>query len=105
MHTANHEAPATERLAQNLRQLVGEADDLLKGAAQSGEEHLDSAKARLASQLHQLRQQIDELEDTLVQRTRKAVKATDEAVHAHPYTAMGLAGLAGVLLGAIIARR
>jgi hypothetical protein len=55
--------------------------------------------------LRQLRTQIDDIEDTLVHRTRKAARATDEAVHAHPYTAIGIAGLAGVLLGALLARR
>ena len=94
-----------DRLAHNLRHLVDQADDLVKGALHTGEEQVDAAKARLEQQLRHLRQQIDEIEDSVAHRTRKAARATDEAVHAHPYTAMGLAGLAGVLIGALVARR
>lgn len=94
-----------DRLTHNLRHLVDQADDLVKDAFHSGEEQVDAAKARLEQQLRHLRQQIDEIEDAMVHRARKAARATDEAVHAHPYTAMGLAGLAGVLIGALVARR
>lgn len=51
-----------------------------------------------------LRQQIDALEDSFTHRARKAVQATDDAVQVHPYAAMALAGLAGVLIGALVTR-
>jgi ElaB/YqjD/DUF883 family membrane-anchored ribosome-binding protein len=104
-NTASQDTPSKERLAQNLRHLVDEADALMKNAVNAGEHQVDATRAKLESQLRQLRTQIDDIEDTLVHRTRKAVRATDEAVHAHPYTAIGIAGLAGVLLGALLARR
>lgn len=63
------------------------------------------SKDRLAHDLRHLRQQIDDIEGTVTYRARKAARATDMALHAHPYTAMGLAGLAGLLIGALLARR
>jgi ElaB/YqjD/DUF883 family membrane-anchored ribosome-binding protein len=58
----------------------------------------------MAQLVQKLRQQIDELEDSFAHRARKAVRATDEAIQVHPYAAMGLAGLAGVVIGALVAR-
>lgn len=53
---------------------------------------------------HKLRQQLDALEDSVTHSARKAVRATDDAIQVHPYAAMALAGLAGVLIGALVTR-
>jgi ElaB/YqjD/DUF883 family membrane-anchored ribosome-binding protein len=86
-NTHAHHGDSKERLGRDLHTLLSEADDLLE------------------AQLRQLRRQVDELQGDVLHRTRKAARLTDETVHAHPYAAMGLAGLAGVLLGVLVARR
>jgi ElaB/YqjD/DUF883 family membrane-anchored ribosome-binding protein len=104
-NTHAHHGDSKERLGRDLHTLLSEADDLLQGAVRNGEQHLDASWSRLEAQLHQLRRQVDELQGDVLHRTRKAARLTDETVHAHPYAAMGLAGLAGVLLGVLVARR
>jgi ElaB/YqjD/DUF883 family membrane-anchored ribosome-binding protein len=64
----------------------------------------EQAALSMEQLVHKLRQQIDELEDSFAHRARKAVRATDEAIQVHPYAAMGLAGVAGLLVGALVAR-
>jgi ElaB/YqjD/DUF883 family membrane-anchored ribosome-binding protein len=41
----------------------------------------------------------------LLAKTKAAAKATDEYVHESPWTAIGVAGAVGLLVGLIIGRR
>jgi ElaB/YqjD/DUF883 family membrane-anchored ribosome-binding protein len=94
-----------ERVADTLRQMVDEANDLLKQTAAAGDEKFDAARIRIERQLGELRLQLDELQDTIALRARRAARMADHTVHTHPYSAMGIAGAAGLLIGLLVARR
>jgi ElaB/YqjD/DUF883 family membrane-anchored ribosome-binding protein len=94
-----------ERVAETLRQMVDEANDLLKQAAAAGDEKFDATRVRLERQLGELRLQLEDLQDTIALRARRAARVADHTVHTHPYSAMGIAGAAGLLIGLLVARR
>jgi ElaB/YqjD/DUF883 family membrane-anchored ribosome-binding protein len=98
-------ANGRERLAQDLRQIVSDADRFLATAAETGDSKFNELRDRLATQVEQMRSQIDELEGRAADKARLAVRATDEAVHTHPYGAMGIAAAVGLLVGFLAARR
>jgi ElaB/YqjD/DUF883 family membrane-anchored ribosome-binding protein len=98
-------AKADERVTQNLRRMVDDAEQLLKSTAEAGDEHLDAARERLRKEVSQLRVQLSDLEHRAASRLRETAHATDQVVHQHPYSAMGIAALAGVLLGFVLGRR
>lgn len=103
--TVPADASTKDRLAHNLQELVEEANHLLKNAASSGDQQLEVARAKLETQLRRLRHQVDELQLGIARQARQAVQNTDRAAHSHPYAAMGLAALAGALLGVFVAHR
>lgn len=94
-----------ERLAQDLRQIVTDADRFLASAADTGDAKLDDLRVRLGKQVEQIRDQLDGLESRAADRARAAARATDEAVHTHPYGAMGVAAAVGLLIGFLVAKR
>ena len=94
-----------DRVGQRLRTLAEDAEALLKATARAGDEKVEATRERLRDELHHLRARIGELEADAAERIRRAGRQTDEAVHAHPYTAMGVAAVAGVLLGFLLGRR
>lgn len=98
-------ANGRERLAQDLRQIVADADRFLATAAETGDEKLDELRARLGHQVAQIRDQLDDLEGRAADKARAAVRAADEAAHTHPYGAMGIAAALGLLIGVLVARR
>ena len=102
---ANGTDTAKDRLASSLRHMVDEADQLLKAAAQSGDQAFDQTRRQLEHQLRTLRLQLDELEDKAIHRARQAARRADETVHSHPYGAMGVAAAAGLLIGVLLGRR
>jgi uncharacterized protein (TIGR03382 family) len=97
--------PADDRMSHHLRALAEDAEALFKATARAGDEKYDATRERLRDELHHLRARLGELETNAAARVKTAARHTDEAVHAHPYSAMGAAALAGLLLGFLMARR
>lgn len=60
---------------------------------------------RLTDAFHKLRAQFDELQESTRTRARDAARTADEAVHHHPYSAIGIAAAAGLIIGLLAARR
>ncbi|MBA2721462.1 MAG: DUF883 family protein [Methylibium sp.] len=96
---------ANGRLAQSLRHMVDEAEHLLRGAADSGDQRLDAMREKFEHLLKRMRMQLNELEDAAAHKARQAARATDHAVHSHPYGAMVAAAAVGVLVGLLVSRR
>ncbi len=90
-----------QRVKQDLRVLVHDAEDLLKVTAGDLSEKAKAARSRLATALESAKATCIRLE----QKTANAAKATDRVVRSHPYQAMGVALGLGVLIGWLIARR
>lgn len=81
-----------ERLVEELTLVVHGADDLV----QSLEANLPpDSRAEIFSRLDRLKQNCIRVRDEIVLRA----KQTDKAVRANPYIALGIATLAGLLIG------
>lgn len=88
-----------------LRHMVDEIDTYLRSAADSGDQKLNAVRDRLALQVREMRAQLDELNQATMERVKRAALQADQTVHSHPYTAMGVAAAAGLLVGFLAARR
>ena len=96
---------ARERLAKSLQQMVEEADQLLKTAQRTGSDQFIAARDKFEAQLRHAKAELTRLEDSAVYNAKRAARATDQAVHEHPYASMGFAAGIGLLLGMLISRR
>jgi ElaB/YqjD/DUF883 family membrane-anchored ribosome-binding protein len=110
MDTTTTTAPGTtpapdDRVAHHLRTLADEAEALLKATARAGDERFDASRERLRTEVAHLRARLAELEAAAESHLKSAAHRSNEAVHAHPYAAMGVAAAAGLLLGTLLARR
>ena len=103
--TATTTRPSNGRLTTELKHIVGEAEQLLRETADSGDHKLEALRASFEQQLARMREQLDAAEQTTLRRAREAARATDQAVHSHPYGAMGVAAALGLLVGALVGRR
>jgi len=101
----NAEHVSRDRLVDSLRHVVGEAEDLLKKAANAGSDEFKIARQKFEHQLKLARAELDRLSETAVYRAKQAARATDDAVHEHPYAAIGIGAAVGLLLGMLISRR
>lgn len=98
-------APTDDRMAHHLRTLADEAEALLKATARASDEKVADTRERLRGEVMHLRERLADLEAQAGSQLKSAAHRTDEAVHAHPYTAMGAAAAIGLLTGLLIGRR
>lgn len=96
---------ARERLVDDFRRVVRDAEALLRVTADQGGDAADRARARVEESLRDARHKLQEIEGDLVQRTRAAAQATDEMVHDKPWQAVGVAAGIGFLIGILSGRR
>jgi ElaB/YqjD/DUF883 family membrane-anchored ribosome-binding protein len=67
-------------------------------------EHGDNEKRELRAKLEAATEKAKEVCKRLQEETIAAAKATDKAVHEHPYQAIGIAFGVGMLIGVVATR-
>ena len=100
---------AKDKLLKDFNQVVSDTEELLRSVAATGGEKAQALRAGVEQNLQVARQRLRELEQSAVERTRAAAKATDEYVHVHPWQsiaiAAGIAAVVGIVLGLLLNRR
>jgi ElaB/YqjD/DUF883 family membrane-anchored ribosome-binding protein len=94
-----------EKLAADLKVVVADAEELLRATASQAGEKVGVARERIQASLASARVKLAETERAVLDQTKLAAKAADEYVHEHPWHAVGVAAVIGLLLGALINRR
>jgi len=92
---------ANQRLAGDLKEVVSDAEDLLKATAGEAGEKVKEVRSRLARALESAKATYERVQDKTVQ----AAKATDHAIREHPYESIGIAFGVGLLIGVLVGRR
>ena len=94
-----------EKLAADLKVVVADAEELLRATASQAGEKVGVARERIQASLASARVKLAETERAVLDKAKLAASATDEYVHEHPWHAVGVAAVIGLLLGALINRR
>ena len=92
------QTPAT---GNDMGTLAEDARALMAATADVAGDKVSEARKRLAAALDRGKEIYGRVRD----KTVEGAKAADEAVHAHPYQAVGIALGVGVLIGYLAARR
>ncbi|MEO8330884.1 MAG: DUF883 family protein [Gallionella sp.] len=98
-------AASKEKLMEDLRLVVADAEELLRATANQAGEGAVAARARIQESLNVAKARMVEAEDAVIERARQAVNDTDQYVHDSPWQAIGISACAGVVIGMLIARR
>jgi ElaB/YqjD/DUF883 family membrane-anchored ribosome-binding protein len=81
--------------------LAEDARDLMTATADVAGEKVSAARKRLAAALERAKEIAGDVRDKAI----AGAKATDKAVHEHPYQAIAIGVGVGAILGYLIARR
>lgn len=93
-----------EKLMQDLRVVVSDAEELLKATASQAGEKMGAARERIHENLVAAKARLAAAESAVVDKTKLAAKATDVYVHENPWKAVGVAACVGVIVGMLIGR-
>ena len=104
-YTADEFNRAKSKMAGDINAAITDREDQLKaGAAASGEE-LAAAPGKFEEQPGSAREKLAAASRQAIRKARETAATTDHYVHASPWTAIGIAAAAGVLIGFLAARR
>jgi ElaB/YqjD/DUF883 family membrane-anchored ribosome-binding protein len=92
---------ARSRIAGDFRTMITDSEDLLKAAATVSGEGFAAARTKFEDKLRRAKATLADAS----QPVRESAAATDNYVHGNPWTAVGVAIAAGVLIGFLAAKR
>ena len=105
MNQVDELSRASTRMAGDIRTVIADGEDLLKAAADVSSEGFALAREKFAEKLGSARARLASATQAAVGTARRTAAATDGYVHASPWTAIGVAAAAGILIGFLAARR
>lgn len=105
MADQNPNVVTREKLVDDMRTVIADAEELLRATANEAGDKIAIARERIQDSLYRAKVKLAETEDVLLDRTRHAARLTDEYVHDNPWKAVGIAAGIGLLVGMLIGRR
>jgi ElaB/YqjD/DUF883 family membrane-anchored ribosome-binding protein len=94
-----------EQLAADMKSIMADAEELLKATASATGDRILAARARAEETLKSARERLSSLDDDAMAQVKEVAKGADDYVREHPWGAVGIAAVAGLLLGVMISRR
>jgi ElaB/YqjD/DUF883 family membrane-anchored ribosome-binding protein len=96
-------AEARDQLVTDMKAVIEDAEELLKATAGAAGERVSAARARAEETLRAAKSKLADVD--VIGHAKDAARATDDYVHEHPWSAVGVAAVAGLLVGVLISRR
>lgn len=94
-----------QALVNDLKRVVGDAEDLLNNVAGATADEFTLARSKLEARLDQAKSRLLDARTAVSESARCTVDATDRYVRENPWTVLGIAAAAGIVIGAIVSRR
>jgi ElaB/YqjD/DUF883 family membrane-anchored ribosome-binding protein len=89
----------------DIKTILADAEDLLKQAANATSERASELGETALARLKQAKEKAAGVQVIVIEKSRKAAHATDDSVHEHPWTFIGIAAGVGVLVGLLANRK
>ena len=96
---------AQEKLIDSVKVALDDAEELLRKAAAETGERANELREEALESLKRTRLALYDVQDSVVEKGRQAVRVTDEYVHTNPWQAITVSAAAGLLLGLLVSRR
>jgi ElaB/YqjD/DUF883 family membrane-anchored ribosome-binding protein len=93
-----------EKLMQDLRMVVADAEELLRATAGQAGEKVSAARERIQENLAAAKVRLAAAQEAVADKARQAANATDEYVHENPWRAVGIGAGVGLIIGMLISR-
>ena len=100
-----HTAASSAALAEELRNVVRQAEELLGAVADDGNEAVSALRERVFSAVDTAKIRLSDLEEQAQNVSQRAAVAVENYVREHPWTSVGIAVGVGLLLGALLTHR
>lgn len=93
------------KLVADLKELVSDAEELLKLVANSSTDELTAVRAKVEEKLAEAKVKLQGIQSTAREKAKQASDVTNEYVRENPWRALGIAAAAGLITGFLLTRR
>ena len=101
----NSEAVSADKLMEDLRLVMTDAEELLKATAGQAGDEVAAARVRAAESIDAAKGRIAQAGYAAAAQTREAAGAADDYVHDNPWAAMAVAAAVGIVIGILIVKK
>ncbi|HET9251531.1 MAG TPA: DUF883 family protein [Candidatus Eisenbacteria bacterium] len=98
-------AAARDQLVADMKAVIADAETLLKATAGETGERIAAARSRAEVTLKAAKTRLTDMDAAVREHAKDAAKAADDFVHENPWGAIGVAAVAGLVIGVLISRR
>lgn len=89
----------------DIKTVLSDVEDLLRQAASATGERAIELRENALARLKQAKEKATDAQVVVVEKGKKVARATDDYVHDHPWTSIGIAAGVGMLLGLLVNRK
>lgn len=97
-------AASSAALAEELRNVVSQAEELLRAIGEDGNEAVSALRERVHEAVDTAKTRLSDLEEQAAGATRRAASTVEQYIRDNPWTTVGIAVGVGLLLGALLTR-
>jgi ElaB/YqjD/DUF883 family membrane-anchored ribosome-binding protein len=105
MDTTEQTPSAREKLVSDLKLVIKDAEELLRGTGQQMDSRYQSARARFESTLENARTGLGTVQGRVTAQGKDALEITDRYVQQNPWQSVGIGAAAGLLIGYLLTRK
>ena len=91
-----------EKLVEDLKEVLHDAEALLKHTAGELNEQAEAAREKLKDKISDTKVKLKELEGIAREKASEALEEADTVIRKHPYETLGISFLAGLVIGVIL---
>jgi ElaB/YqjD/DUF883 family membrane-anchored ribosome-binding protein len=94
-----------QAIREELQQLIEDVEELVRRIGDAADPELERLRSKVQSTVASARQAIESRSESPRQRVREVVSAGTAYVYDQPWQVVGIAGLLGIAVGFLVARR
>jgi ElaB/YqjD/DUF883 family membrane-anchored ribosome-binding protein len=96
------EATSKEKLVKDLKNLVADAEELLRATASQAGEKITEARQKIEQSLVEGKKALADAEKTVLAKSKECAEIADDYVRENPWTAVSVAAGVGLVLGLLM---
>jgi ElaB/YqjD/DUF883 family membrane-anchored ribosome-binding protein len=105
MDTKEQTSSSRDKLVSDLKMVIKDAEELLRGTGQQMDSTYQSARARFESTLQNAKSSLGNVQGRVTSGGKDVLDTTDKYVQANPWQSVGIGAIAGLVIGYLLSRR
>jgi ElaB/YqjD/DUF883 family membrane-anchored ribosome-binding protein len=94
-----------DKLIKDFHSVIADTEELMKSVTNESGGTAQDLRTKIEQNLKQAKEYLEDFEDSIIDKSKTAARATDEYVHENAWQTIGLAVGIGILIGYLLSDR